>query len=273
MKLIKIFILCVVSFCFSSCEEVNEAENIEGWWIIIPQKGIEDSYNPIWSNQDSTLVFLGQGVLEIPKGVTTPNRSYGNHLPYYLKGNLLYIFSPIEKKWQSYNIEGNGDEHQIKNQGRIDYKLVRTQPFEKYTYPEIQEISLVVSDDSLALTENPKRKDYLFDFDEKLVSLCTDFYDINEGDFSLSARILQSELDYLYDQISRLKKSLPVKYGQKVSDVPQIKLTIKFKGGESSLFEINDPIFLPQSLKNLVTYLSNYEKYIPFNSTRECKMK
>ncbi|HMQ49494.1 MAG TPA: hypothetical protein PKA00_18600 [Saprospiraceae bacterium] len=272
MKLLKIFILGVISFYFSSCKEVNEAKNIEGWWVIIPQEGT-DSYNAIWSNQDSTVVFWGREVLEIPKGVRTPDRSYGNHLPYYLKRNLLYIFSPIEKEWQKYKIEGNGDEYQIKNQNRIDYKLIRTQPVEKYTYPEIQTINLVVLDDSLALIENPKRKEYLFDFDKKLVILCTDFYDINEDDFSLSTRILQSELDYLYDQVSRLSKSLPVKYEQKVSDVPQMKLTIKFKGGDSRLFEINDPIILPQSLKNLISYLSDYEKYVPFNPTRECKIK
>ena len=52
-----------------------------------------------------------------------------------------------------------------------------------------------------------------------------------------------------------------------------MELTIKFKGGVTVSFEINDVFFLPEKLKDFVSYLSDFDRYIPFSPVRECKIE
>lgn len=242
MNRIKFFLLSFIIVFSSSCRV--ETINLEGWWTLIPDNS-DNSYNPLFSNQDTTVLNFNAGVLEVPSGVKMPNRSYGNHLPYYIKENELRIFSPIENNWLNFEIKRKNNEYGLFSDKGSGFTLAKIEPTKSFVHPQINRIELLISDDSLALNENPKKLNYLFDFNKRTVDICVEFYENHDNDFSLNSRLTKSEIEYLRILISRLDNTLPKQFEQKVSDVPRILLLIKYSNNTMVSFDIGDRFNLP----------------------------
>lgn len=263
-------IFSLIVFLLPSCD--TNKSDLNGCWILIPLSN-EPSFNPLWSNQDSTILKFNKGILEVPNGVKTPDRYYGNHLPYHFEFGKLQIYSPIEKRWLNFRIKKDKRNYRLFNEGGIVYSLIKTQPFNTFPYPEIAELEFVISEDSLGLNEGPKLVKYLFDCERNSVDICTFFYYQPENNFSLNSRLAQTDKEYFGVQVSRLDKSMERQYTQQISDTPHRSLKITFSDNTYLLFDIGDNFNIPVNLKNFISYLSNYQNYIPFNTSQKCKIK
>lgn len=263
MKKRKILFVIITIMCFFySCEEKVEPT---GWWKICLSNGDgkEMDLQP-WGIRDTTIIKIENGVMEVLDGIDIPpHHYYGNHCPLYLSNKSYFVFNLHSRTWQKYDFLNSGSNLiQIKDESGRMVELQRIPPLASVSNSSIHidSIKMVITDDSLAMKENPMADELVFTFNSKTYSVkSSSIYKLNDAK-KIIKPLSRADIEYITVLSQRVfnENQKDLSFEQKISDSPKTVVEVYTSNGKLTI-EAGDPFSIPKPVGYLIKFLARFK--------------